>query len=882
MISLRPYQQRMIDETREAMRQHRRVLLQAPTGAGKTAITVHMMGESAKRGISSVFCVHQNELLRQTSAALWKQSLEHGVIAAGRVTSKLPAQVASVQTLVRRLDQYSQPGLIIIDECMAAGTMIETMRGSMPIEKVRVGDRVMAYNGDSVIWAHVSDKWETPNREIMQLKTACGKLINCTGNHKLLCSTGWKRADSLNPGDLLFSANAAVASRYLKTDGAIKEDFCLGTTLQSSQWSSGISNIKRQLIRSHIAPAVVVKKLGSSTAIRLKSSLLLADAKPITNMCRDTTSAAKRGIPKSRPSSAKRFLAHYLAIRHCFMLMQKQLRREFAATIATNRKHGRGTRRAYLPDSCQRLKFGKMADLARCMYASQQNLFMNLFQFTKCATRESKSAFQKNGLTGLVRLAWHGGFATTARRQAEAQIYTPRDLHLKTRRLLRIGFARNMALQIWSMLAATGKNFICLPKHREQFFRSLNSIFLNQCNTSWTPIESVQLLPNRETVYDITVPETSNFFANGVLAHNCHRAAASTYRRVLDAWPDARVIGLTATPERTDGKGLDDIFDTIVLGPQIRELMDGGYLCEYDLLAPPSTVSMDDVRTVGGDYDADAAADIVDRPTITGDAVAHYQKHAAGQRCVVMAINLKHAAHVADAYNAAGIRAEVISGETTDRVAILERFASGQTLVLVNVQLMIEGVDIPAIQAVQWLRPTKSLIVWMQGNGRGLRPAEGKSALTILDHVGNWSRPGFGMPDAERQWSLAGRKERAKRESVEAFDVRQCPACYAVYRATLTVCPKCSTEGRKTQREIEVIAGELARVEAETAQRDRKREVGRARTLEELIQVGIRRGMSRPAEWAAHTVAAREGRKAGPADYAQAHRVHARMIMGNA
>lgn len=478
MISLRPYQQRMIDETREAMRQHRRVLLQAPTGAGKTAITVHMMGESAKRGISSVFCVHQNELLRQTSAALWRQSLEHGVIASGRVASKLPAQVASVQTLVRRLDQYSQPGLIIIDEA--------------------------------------------------------------------------------------------------------------------------------------------------------------------------------------------------------------------------------------------------------------------------------------------------------------------------------------------------------------------------------------------------------------------HRAAASTYRRVLDAWPDARVIGLTATPERTDGKGLDDIFDTIVLGPQIRELMDGGYLCDYALLAPPSTVSMDDVRTVNGDYDADAAADIVDRPTITGDAVGHYQKHAAGQRCVVMAINLKHAAHVADAYNAAGIRAEVISGDTTDRVATLRRFAIGQTLVLVNVQLMIEGVDIPAIQAVQWLRPTKSLIVWMQGNGRGLRPADGKSALTILDHVGNWSRPGFGMPDAERQWSLAGRKERAKREPVEAFDVRQCPACYAVYRATLTVCPKCSTAGKKTQREIEVIAGELARVEAETAQRERKREVGRARTLEELIQVGIRRGMVRPADWAAHTAAGREGRKAGPADYAQAHRVHARMIMGNA
>jgi DNA repair protein RadD len=209
-----------------------------------------------------------------------------------------------------------------------------------------------------------------------------------------------------------------------------------------------------------------------------------------------------------------------------------------------------------------------------------------------------------------------------------------------------------------------------------------------------------------------------------------------------------------------------------------------------------------------------------------------------------------------------------------------QRFAGGQTKVLVNVQLLIEGVDIPAIEVVQWLRPTKSLIVWMQGNGRGLRPSAGKDRLLILDHVGNWSRPGFGMPDAPRNWTLEGRKERAKREPVEAFDVRQCPACYSVYRATLTMCPKCNTAGQKTKREIEVIEGQLAKIEIETARTERRREEGRARTVEELIQLGIRQGMKRPAEWAAHKSAGRVGRKAGAADFAEANRIYAAILAG--
>ena len=116
-MKLRPYQEDLIDKTRQALRRNKRVLMQAPTGAGKTAITVYMMSRAAEAGKTSVMAVHQNELLTQTSNALWAGKLEHGMIASGRTRSYMAAQVASVQTWVRRMDQYSEPDLIIIDEC---------------------------------------------------------------------------------------------------------------------------------------------------------------------------------------------------------------------------------------------------------------------------------------------------------------------------------------------------------------------------------------------------------------------------------------------------------------------------------------------------------------------------------------------------------------------------------------------------------------------------------------------------------------------------------------------------------------------------------------------------------------------------------------------
>jgi len=354
-----------------------------------------------------------------------------------------------------------------------------------------------------------------------------------------------------------------------------------------------------------------------------------------------------------------------------------------------------------------------------------------------------------------------------------------------------------------------------------------------------------------------------------IIIDEAHRSAAATYRLVLDAYPDAKVIGLTATPSRTDGKGLGDIFNTIVQGPTVASLIEAGYLCDYEILAPPQLADVSGVKTTAGDYNKKDQEEAVNRPTITGDAVQHYIKHASGKRCVVMCVTLKHAADVCAAYLAAGVPAEALEGSMTDaeRDARLRRFEAGTTLVLVNVQLLIEGVDIPAIECVQWLRATKSLIVWLQGIGRGLRPAKGKDSLLIFDHVGNWKV--HGLPDEDREWTLESAKKGKRASSDEPdISVQQCRKCWHVFRPGLDACPSCGAPIEKMKtREMEIIDGELAKVEEATERKNKRQEQGRAKTGIELYELAKRKQVNNPLGWAVNVLAGREGRKPLPADY---------------
>lgn len=233
-----------------------------------------------------------------------------------------------------------------------------------------------------------------------------------------------------------------------------------------------------------------------------------------------------------------------------------------------------------------------------------------------------------------------------------------------------------------------------------------------------------------------------------------HHSAARTYQRVIENYLGSYILGVTATPCRIDGQGFKNTCDSLIVGPSTRELIDQGHLCDYKLFAAQNSIDTTGVRKTAGEFNQRQLAKAVGESLLLGDLISTWKTHAQGKKIVVFAIDVLHSQEIAKAYLDADIPAEHLGGETPDRErqAILERFRSGETLVLCNVGIITEGFDLPDIEAIQCVRPTASVVLWLQMIGRSLRPALRKKRAIIIDHTANWRT--HGLPDDEREWSL--------------------------------------------------------------------------------------------------------------------------------
>jgi DNA repair protein RadD len=331
-----------------------------------------------------------------------------------------------------------------------------------------------------------------------------------------------------------------------------------------------------------------------------------------------------------------------------------------------------------------------------------------------------------------------------------------------------------------------------------------------------------------------------------VIIDEAHHASAGSWARILQQWPDAYRLGVTATPCRLDGRGLSTAFDSLVQGPTVADLTAGGYLSPARIYAPPVIADLSGLRRRAGDYAVDQAATAMDRPTVTGDAIGHYARLAAGQRAIAFCCSIAHAESVARSFNAAGISAATLLGNTPDRDAVVAAFDAGTVQILVTVDVVSEGFDIPAASCAILLRPTQSLGLFLQQVGRVLRPAPGKEQALILDHVGNVHRHGF--PDDAREWSLADGVRRAAGKT--APTVRTCPSCYAAFKPA-PICPCCGYEQPIAKpRIMRQVDGELQELHRESVRQriaeraTKRREQQAARTLPDLLALAKRRGYS--------------------------------------
>lgn len=367
---------------------------------------------------------------------------------------------------------------------------------------------------------------------------------------------------------------------------------------------------------------------------------------------------------------------------------------------------------------------------------------------------------------------------------------------------------------IASQTAARNKRVLILA-HRKELIRQASAKLTDAgvdhgiIAPGFTPtrdlvqVASVQTLGRRLTDPRYDQPDL-------IVVDEAHHAVAGQWRTIVSAYSSARILGVTATPERLDGRGLGveagGIFDAMVPGPTVADLITGGYLTPARIYASAEAPDLSAVRTIAGDFDAGALANEMGKPQIVGDAVAHYERYTPGQPAILFSPSVAHAEAMAEAFVAAGFRAVAASGATEPRVrdAAIAGLGTGAVQVLCSCDLISEGLDVPSVSAVILLRPTKSLGLYLQQVGRGLRPALGKTHLTVLDHAGNSLR--HGPPDMPREWSLLGRPKKAKKDDVAP--ARQCPKCFAVFSPRPS-CPECEFVFPVASREIEHVDGDL-------------------------------------------------------------------------
>lgn len=302
-----------------------------------------------------------------------------------------------------------------------------------------------------------------------------------------------------------------------------------------------------------------------------------------------------------------------------------------------------------------------------------------------------------------------------------------------------------------------------------------------------------------------------------------HVVRGNKWGAAVEMFPNARGLGVTATPIRLDGRGLgrhaDGVFNAMIEGPTMRELISAGYLTDYRIFAPPSDLDLSVVKisATSGEYNPDQLRQAVKKSHVIGDVVAHYLKIAPGKLGVTFAPSVDIAGDIATRFNASGVPAAVVSADTPDhdRVSILRRFKTRQLMQLVNVDLFGEGFDLPAIEVISMARPTQSFSLYAQQFGRPLRIMLGKKTAIIIDHVGNVAR--HGLPDARRVWSLDTREKRSRDADLDAIPVTTCLACFAVYERFHATCPFCGHKNQPASRAgPEYVDGDLTELDPAT------------------------------------------------------------------
>lgn len=803
-MKLRPYQQEIRDKVHAAWATGRKApCIVLPTGSGKTATFANIVSDYPR---PSLVMAHRQELVGQMSLTLGRYGVRHRIIAPdatrrsiealhmrvlGRrwVDQNAPVAAAGVDTLIRRdkSDAFLRSvGMTVVDECFPAGTLID----GRPIESLRVGDMVTAFDEEKGTFhlREVRRLFKNPAPSHMVRVCASHHVVNCTSGHPFYTRRGWVEAAKLTTDDevLLYEMHA-MRGKGGQPDRepaiSIQED---GANLLHTEMRLCTSGCPKNLATETIASG---NMLGMWAPVP-------SDGPSGNSMEKRITDVLWRG-----------------------MLIQAQSPHKF------------GNYGADKSQVCVEAHDRAQSDASGGRATESVSKFTGDSSSTE-ATRGQRASADRSrieaiGTAGASRVSPTNGCSDGA------PFVLPNPLQDR----------------LWECRVEDRSG----GRRGESWGKGPAGAGCQERSVSrWHRVESVSIQESGDLgsasdgfVYNIEVDGLHTYIANGIVVHNCHHVLSDNkWGRAVAMLPDnCNILGATATPLRADGKGLGahahGLFDELIVGPSMRDMINDGMLTDYRIFAPPTgNLDLSTVATsAGGDFSPKPLSEAVHKSSIVGDVVGSYLRIAPGKRGITFAVDLDHAREIAAAYNAKGVPAAVLSSDSTTeyRAMTMRQFETGALLQLVNVDILGEGVDVPACEVVSFARPTMSFGLFVQQFGRALRlmiapelmarwgdmtraerlahiAASVKPVAYIIDHVGNCVDR-HGLPDAPRQWSLDARKRGTRNVVSDAEPLRTClnpnipEGCLFVYPRTEACCPACgyapAPAGRSRPEEVD-------------------------------------------------------------------------------
>lgn len=809
-MTTRDYQQNLKNGIYEAwQRGARNVLGVLPTGGGKTWIFSEIVKEHSAPAVA---IAHRQEIVSQISLSFAKHGVRHRIIAPNNVVKLInrlhmeevgrsfyhpsaPVAVAGVDTLIRRnnLNGWCDSVTMWVqDECFSAGTLID----GTPIENLRAGDFVTSFDEKTGRFEKkkVLHLFKNPLPRYMVRVKIGHHVINTTGNHPFYTKRGWVEAKNLTKNDeVLYYELHALRSPDFESERIPNLSF-------KKIWK----NILLQKVRNGLSYCKFKTKKIARTAgavlLRLWKKAFKNDSKVnYSTICTGRSRVLwKRVFWKISPEN----------------FFRNNGEDKPKICIGSNEKEQPYAQRKFTRENGEYVKRNRASSENSGWKRHGANrgrgfTFSNIRAIGVCSTTSYPNGWWKRLPPLLQTGPWPLGFKTGNRSGWRKSLFPEK------------AFSR--------------------PEKRDM--------------SKWIRVDSATIFKSGDFerngksdaenyVYNIEVEDFHTYLVDGVVVHNCHHVLqGNKWGTAAALFRNAKGLGVTATPLRADGKGLgrhaDGVFDEMVIGPEMRELINRGFLSEYRVFAPPSDIDLSQVKIgANGDYTLPGVKNAVRKSRVIGDVVKHYKLIAPGKLGITFASDVETARDIAAQFNANGVPAEVVHAGTKDfeRVSILNRFRRRELLQLVNVDLFGEGFDLPAVEVVSMARPTKSYGLYAQQFGRALRIMDGKDRAIIIDHVGNIVC--HGLPDRPRQWSLDRRERRTRDADPDVIPVRVCPQCTAVFERIYKTCPYCNVTPKPMARSgPEFVDGDLTELDAETLARMRGEVVDLAMTPQAYLSV---------------------------------------------